>query len=167
MTHPVLKQFGDLTAADFKQHPVWVSVHTLDYDEEWYAETDEETFRPWTGKRPVGAEHMFLVSARFRFADGSEFEGFVTPVSVLEGLRSMGDLQPQVFSPAGELFSFWFGMFGSPETVAAFYKRFAKTPAQVFPVFFQTLPELTTAVASGEIPGFLSMPQGEEVKIIR
>ena len=79
MARPILKQFGDLTPADFKQYPIWVSVHSLGYGEEWYDETDEETFRPWLGERPVGAQEMFLVSARFTFADGTEYDGFVTP----------------------------------------------------------------------------------------
>jgi hypothetical protein len=45
---PVLKQFGDLTLADFERHPVWVSVHGLDEGAPWYDDTNEETFRPWT-----------------------------------------------------------------------------------------------------------------------
>ena len=47
---PVLKQFGDLTPGDFAKHSVWASVHTLDYDESWYDDTDEEIFRPWIGE---------------------------------------------------------------------------------------------------------------------
>lgn len=62
---PILKQFGDLTPADFADHAVWVSVHTLDYDEPWYDDNDEETFRPWTGKLPVAPQDgMFLVRAK-------------------------------------------------------------------------------------------------------
>lgn len=50
---PLLRQFGDLTPADFKAHPVWVNCHVIDYDESWYEETDEETFRPWLKSTPV------------------------------------------------------------------------------------------------------------------
>ena len=39
---PILKQFGDLQASDFARQPVWVSVHTLDNEEPWYDDTDEE-----------------------------------------------------------------------------------------------------------------------------
>ena len=39
---PELKQFGELLPADFDRQPVWVGVHTADYDEPWYEETDEE-----------------------------------------------------------------------------------------------------------------------------
>ena len=167
MPRPTLKQFGDLRPDDFKQHPIWVSVHTLDYDEEWYDDTDEETFRPWLDTRPVGADETFLVSARLRFADGTEFDGFVTPTDTYEGLRSMGSLQPQVFAPAGQRFAFWHGMFRRSECERHFYDCFAKSPEQVFPIQFQPLPGLTSSVAAGEIPGFLSVPRGEEVEITK
>jgi hypothetical protein len=156
MPRPLLKQFGDLTPADFKQYPIWVSVHSLGYGEDWYDETDEETFRPWLGERPVGAEEMFLVSARFTFADGAEYDGFVTPAISYEGLRSMGLIQPEVFSPSGEPFGFWFGMFESADTVERFYRSFAKSSAQTFPIRFQAQSCLTSAVAAGEITGFMS-----------
>ena len=38
---------------DFATHPVWVSCHSVDYDEPWYDGTDEETFRPWLSEIPV------------------------------------------------------------------------------------------------------------------
>ena len=71
---PILKQFGDLVPADFAKHPVWTSVHTLDYDEPWYDDTDEETLRPWTGPLPVGPqEGMLFVRAKLTLADGRVF----------------------------------------------------------------------------------------------
>ena len=161
MPRPLLKQFGDLKSQDFRQHPIWVSVHTLDYDAEWYDDTDEETFRPWLDDRPVGADEMFLVSARLVFADGREFEGFVTPAASYEGLPSMGSLQPQVFAPSGRRFGFWHGMFRQAEFERDFYQTFAKSPQQVFPIRFQPQPGLTSSVASGEIPGFMSRPNGD------
>ena len=167
MPRPILKQFGDLKPEDFKQHPIWVSVHTLDYDEKWYDETDEETFRPWLDNRPVVADEMFLVSVRLAFADGTEFEGFVTPAATYEGLRSMGSLQPQVFAPSGQRFGFWHGMSRQSESEQRFYQCFAKSPEQVFPIRFQPLPGLTSSAASGEIPGFMSRPCREEVEVTK
>jgi hypothetical protein len=110
---------------------------------------------------------MFLVSARLAFADGTEFEGFVTPAASYEGLRSMGSLQPQVFAPSGQRFGFWHGMFRQLESERGFYQTFAKSPQQVFPIRFQPLPGLTSSVASGEIPGFMSIPRGEEVEVTK
>jgi hypothetical protein len=50
---PELKQFGDLCPADFERYPVWIACHTEDFAEPWFNETDEETFRPWSGALPV------------------------------------------------------------------------------------------------------------------
>jgi hypothetical protein len=77
---PELKQFGDLTAEDFERHPVWIGCHTADYDEPWYDDTDEETFRPRTGDLPADpSEGMLLVRANATLRDGSSFPGFLTP----------------------------------------------------------------------------------------
>lgn len=167
MVRPELKQFGDLTPDDFAQHPIWVSVHTLDYDEDWYDETDEETFRPWLGGRPVGADEMFLVSARLTFADGSEFEGFVTPTPAYGDLSSMGTLQPQIFATSGERFAFWHGGFPTVGFEKRFYQAFSTTAEHVFPVRFRPLNGLTSSVASGEIPGFMSIPKGDRVVVTK
>lgn len=167
MPRPILKQFVDLRPHDFKQHPIWVNVHVLDYDEEWYEDTDEETFRPWLEGRPVGGNEMYLVSASIRFADGTEFEGFVTPVDVFSGLRDFGSLQPHVFPSSGRSFGFWHGLFRYSDLELDFYECFAKSPDQVFPIQFQALPGLTSCIAAGEIPGFLSNPDGEKVEITK
>jgi hypothetical protein len=80
MTKPELKQFGDLTAADFERHPVWIGCHTADYEEPWYEQTDEETFRPRTGDLPADpSEGMLLVRATIQLRDGTTLPGFVTP----------------------------------------------------------------------------------------
>jgi hypothetical protein len=76
---PELKQFGDLTPADFERHPVWIACHTEDFAEPWFNETDEETFRPWTGPLPVGpSDGMLLVRATFEPHTVSQLCVFVT-----------------------------------------------------------------------------------------
>ncbi len=162
---PVLKQIGDLKPQDFREHPIWVHVHTLDCDEEWYDGTDEETVRPWIGDRPVGTDEIYLVSARFRFADATEFPGLVTPTDGPDGIDSMGHLQPRMFAPSGERFDFWHGMFRRQEDERRFYEQLQKAPAQVFPIEFEALPGLTSALASGVVPGFLSIPAGHRVVV--
>ena len=132
-----------------------------------YDDTDEETFRPWLGDFPVGAEETFLVSARLIFADGAKFHGFVTPADSCEGIRGMGRIQPQVFAPSGERFAFWHGAFRDAESERRFYYAFAKTTEQVFPVRFHPLDGLTSCVAAGAIPGFLSIPDGDSVEITK
>ena len=62
---PELKQFSDLTPSDFERHPIWVDCHVVDYDEPWYDDTDEETYRPWAGPLPVEIGSSVLVRADF------------------------------------------------------------------------------------------------------
>ncbi len=89
---PLLKQFSELTEDDFAQHPVWIAVHTVDYDEPWYDETDEETFRPWLGPLPIDpSEGMFLVKADFELHNGRHLNGFVTPAFPDD---TLGTVQP-------------------------------------------------------------------------
>lgn len=77
---PELVQFGDLTPSHFHRHPVWIQCHVPDYDEPWYGDTDEETFRPFLESLPAGPESgMLLVHAVLTLADGTRLEGFVTP----------------------------------------------------------------------------------------
>jgi hypothetical protein len=99
---------------------------------------------------------MYLVAARFTFADRSTLSGFVTPThgSPPAKVKDLGAIQPQVFADSGERFGFWFGMFKRPASITQFYATFGKSAAQVFPIKFEALPRLTTELASGLIPGF-------------
>jgi hypothetical protein len=164
---PLLKQFGDLSPLDFQTHPVWVSCHTLDYDEPWYDETDEETFRPWSDALPIepGSE-KFLVRASLKLADGTLLPGFVTPEQGGSD-SALGITQPQLFSTAGQRFSFWYG--GVPPSAAhkrEFYSALAKTPEQVFPVTCLASPELTRGGLAVTIPGFSFYGPGQPRGII-
>jgi hypothetical protein len=82
----------------FVTHPVWVSCHSVDYDEPWYDETDEETFRPWLSEIPVGADEMYLVACQFTMADGSRHQGFATPCF---------ELRRHASNSATNLFALW------------------------------------------------------------
>jgi len=89
---PELRQFGSLTRADFDRCPAWIGCHTFDYDEDWYDDTDEETFRPWDGELPVDpAMGMFLVKSSFELRNGAVYTGFITPQSPpkASGLKSL------------------------------------------------------------------------------
>ena len=157
---PHLVQFGDLTPAHFVQHRVWVQVSTYDYDQPWYEEADEETFRPWTGSLPVDAESgMFLVSARLTLADGTTATGFVTPQPMSAGPHvDLGTIQPQLFLPSGTREAFWDGMIPRDATDrSAFYERIGKQAAAVFPIRFAAVPGLTNGIQQGAIEGFYSI----------
>ncbi len=159
---PLLKQFGDLTVADFAKHPVWVSVHILDYDEPWYDDTDEETFRPWTGELPVGpVEGMLLVRAKMTLADGRILEGFFTPQSKKETL-SLATMQPQLFLPSGKRCDFWDGMFKRPAGERKLiYQELGKDASAIFPVHFSAEKGLATGRVAGSIPGFCWCPKSK------
>lgn len=156
---PILKQFGDLTLTDFLQYPVWVSVHGCDYGEPWYDETDEATFRPWTGPLPVDpSQDMFLVRAYLTLADGRVFPGFITPQHQDE-MIDFGTIQPHVFLPSGKLYGFWDGMFKrSEEKRQVLYSELGQDPGNIFPIRFSAERGLTNGLDSGLIHGFYWQP---------
>ena len=159
---PLLKQFGDLTAADFAAHPIWISVYSADYDEPWYEDSDEETFRPWTGDLPIGPEEgMSLVRATLTLADGRSFTGFLTPGFDDEPI-DIAMVQPYLFLPSGPLYGFWDGMFKrAEEDRQTLYTEFGNDPNAIFPIHFAAAPELATGHTSGKIAGFYWLEDDE------
>lgn len=162
---PFLKHADHLVPADFAVHPVWVSVHLMDYDEPWYDDTDETDFRPWTGKLPVSPEDgMYLVRATFTLADGRVLNGFLTPQIDSEPLN-LGIIQPQVFLPSGTLTDFWDGMFKrDPNERTILYVELGKDPAAIFPIHFAAEKGLAKGHVCGSIPGFCWCPK-EKVEV--
>lgn len=166
---PLLRQFGDLTPADFETHPVWVHCHIIDYDEPWYEETDEETFRPWLNGTPVDpAETMFLVRAAYRLNDGTTLSGFITPQHSQENedKPDLGIIQPQLFLPSGKRVPFWFGIVTPPkELMIEIYTSLGKIETQVFPLTFIAEEGLASGIVSGAVPGFCSRGKGNQVAV--
>ncbi|MBN2383114.1 hypothetical protein JXQ70_09555 [bacterium] len=166
---PELKQFGDLVPADFDRHPIWVNCHVIDYEQPWYQETDEETFRPWLEDSPADPSvTMFLVKARFTLADGSTLSGFLTPqlpeASETDG--NLGIIQPQLFLPNGRLVSFWFGIMSpAQEYLDQFYAELGKSQDQIFPISFSAEEHLATGIVTGQIPGFCSQAKNATIMV--
>jgi hypothetical protein len=164
---PLLKQFAELTNEDFEKYPVWVNCHVIDYDEPWYDDTDEATFRPWTGDLPVDPhETTFLVAANLSLADGTMKPGFVTP-QIEEEPFDLGSIQPHLFAPDGSMIAFWFGVQkATTKDKASTYKVLGKKPDEVFPLKFAAKPGLATGTASGTIEGFsyFATVRGREVR---
>jgi len=155
MEKPELKQFGDLAREDFDRHPVWIGCHTADYDEPWYDDTDEETFRPWNAGLPADAlAGMLLVRAEFELRDGSRYPGFLTPDP---HTGDLGTEQPHLF--VGDRgFGFWGGLFGtSEEERQAFYAALGKKAGDVFPLRFRIEAALIDGGATGQVDGFYRM----------
>jgi hypothetical protein len=165
---PQLVQFGDLTPSHFIEHPVWVSCHTRDYDEAWYDETDEETFRPYDGSTPADpADGMLLVRAELKLANGKQFEGFLSPaMDDGSGDALLGSIQPQMFVTPAQRFGFWLGMFGDAKTAAeAFYATLGLERESVFPISFNAVPNLALGKANGILAGFYTIPDGSTVSV--
>ena len=164
-SRPELKQFGDLSPADLDRHPVWIACHAEDQREPWFDETDEETFRPWTGALPVGpSDGMLLVKATLELHDGAVYRGFLTP-GFNEG--DLGALQPQIFV-GNSRFGFWGGMFGvRAERKAAFYAAIGKAPEAIFPVRFAADPGLATEAVVGSVDGFYRRPRKNIIEVER
>jgi len=155
----LLKQFGDLGEWDFAAHPVWVQCHIIDYDQPWYEETDEETFRPWDGELPVDPQDgMFLIRAEFTLADGTNLSGFLTPQVKGEPV-DLGIIQPHMFLPSGVGVGFWRGLVGlSDEDRKEFYLPLGKSADDVFPISFAAKKGLALGIVSGLIPGCWPVP---------
>jgi len=151
---PELKQFGDLTAGDFERHPVWVHCHVVDYDEPWYDETDEETFRPWAAPLTVTQGSSFLVRADFVAADGSRFTGFLTPS---ESSWPFATNHPHLF--AGPfMIAFWEGIVtGAAKFRARLYEVTGKSARELFPLRATTSPGLVEPPVEDLVEGFYSI----------
>jgi hypothetical protein len=157
---PELVQFGALTAEHFARWPVWIGVHTADYGEPWYDNTDEETFRPFDGELPADpGRGMLLVRAEMTLADGSTLPGFVSPPPARpRGIRDMGTMQPHLFGPGGDLHGFWTGITRStPATRSRFYASLGREPSGVFPIRFRAETAHVRGGIEGQIDGFLSI----------
>lgn len=158
-----LKQFGELNAEDFQRHPVWIGCRTADYGKPWYEDTDEETFRPFTGALPVDQnEGMLLVRVVIELKDGSRYPGFIAPGS------GLGAQQPQIFVD-DRRFGFWGGMVGITERAQQeLYAALEKGPDAIFPLRFFANPGLATGIVEGEVDGFYKKSRdGIHVSFVR
>jgi hypothetical protein len=168
---PILKQFGDLTISDFDKYPIWVQCHIIDYEEQWYDSTDEETFRPWIDKFPVSPDFaMFLLKAELKLKNGEVFPGFITPClkSVYKNENDLGLIQPQIFTKKGERIGFWTGMFPIDKVqIDSFYELLNNEPDKIFPIDFKAIDGLSIGVTSGKINGFLTKGKDNEVIITK
>jgi len=166
-----LRQFGELRLQDFETHPVWVNCHVIDYNESWYEETDEETFRPWDKELPVDpAETMFLVKATLIMADGTEMPGFITPQlpSGHDSNLDLGIVQPYLFLADEAMTGFWYGLIHpSPKEVDDFYSALGKSRHDVFPITFKADDGLATGLVTGSIPGFCSRGNHNDINVIQ
>jgi hypothetical protein len=169
MSRPLLRQYADLASQDFDDAPVWIGCHTADYDEPWYDDTDEETFRPFHGKLPANPEEgMLLVRAAISLNDGTRLSGFLTPALADEpedGGRILGTQQPTIFTPARQI-RLWFGGFEpSQDAIDQAYRALQRQASAVFPVRFAAPTGLVSGNAEGIARGFYWLEGFRRVKM--
>jgi hypothetical protein len=168
---PVLKQYSDLKVQDFENYPIWVQCHIVDYEEKWYDDTDEETFRPWIGEIPVSPDYaMFLIKAELKLNDGEICLGFITPCLEInyQNENDLGFIQPQIFTKSGDRIGFWTGMFPMDQTkISDFYRKLNKPGNQIFPIQFNSIEGLANGITSGKINGFLTIPERNNIVITK
>lgn len=151
MESRIRKPVGELTLADFLDHPVWEFA----LDEEGEEGQDESTVRPYDstdGLDPEGGS--VLVRASFHLSDGTTALGYIsTPVGDVLGLDT---LQPVVVTDLGRVV-FWCGSIAPDRAqIAAAYARLGKTSSDsVFPIHFDATIPMTGDRIAGTIAGFI------------
>jgi hypothetical protein len=153
---PELKNIRDLRRDDFVRHPVWINCHCVDYDEEWYDDTTEETMRPYLGQTPVGTDELYSVRCSLEFADGTMFDGFATPA---EEPEEWGVIQPRLLLPDRPPVMFWCGAYPRNGMLSDFCGIVGKKTEQIFPIRVAPISGLTTGRCSGIVRGFMKWTQ--------
>jgi hypothetical protein len=147
----IRKPVNELTASDFLAAPVWEFA----LDEEGEEGQDETTVRPYPINGELDTtEGMFVIRARFALADGTIMQGYLTPPTPDDS--GLGTLQPIILTPHGQVMFWWGSITPEPAHVAESYSRLGKTsPAEVFPVRYESAVPLKGGKVRGEVPGFL------------
>jgi hypothetical protein len=156
----IRRQVYELTLADLERFPIWEFA----LDEECEEGQDEATVRPYELNGPLDpAEGMFIVRASLTLSDGTRLKGYLTPP--VQGETGLSTFQPAVVVPAGQV-SFWCGICVPPPAyIAERYALLGKaSPAEVFPLRFESDVELVGGPIVGEVPGFLIL---EDIKTMR
>lgn len=144
----IRKQVADLRPEDLARFPIW----ELALDEEGEEGQDEETVKPRPDlSRADPAEGMFVVRAEFVSADGTRFDGYVSP----DDDGDVSYTQPTIVTADGQV-RFWFGgVPPRPGKLEFNYRILWKTAAELFPIRYRALAEHGGAVLEGEIGAFM------------
>ncbi len=153
----IRKQVGDLAPSDLDEYPTWEFA----IDEEGEG-GDEETIRPRPEVKFVDpADGLFIVHAEFAAADGTRFDGFVSPHEDRHGAHA----NPTIVTDKAHV-PFWFGIVPpSRAHLRASYGALGKAPAELFPLRYRALVEHAGSELKGEINGFMHYESGRTEKI--
>ena len=155
----VRKQVAELQLSDLHEFPIWEFA----LGEEGLDGQDEETVRPRPDIAQVDPRAgMFLVRAEFAAADGTAFEGFISP----DERRHVAYLQPTIVADGRHL-RFWFGTVApAPAVLETNYRVLGKTPPELFPVSYHSLVDTTDGRVAGTLDGFMHYAAGSTSEIV-
>jgi hypothetical protein len=141
------KQVTELTIEDLSQ----VSVGEFALDEEGQPGRDEETLRPRRDLTVVDpTAELFVVSARFTAADGTVFQGYVTPSDEGDDAES-----PTILTQTRGSVYFAHGIVEPNRTeLAGAYAALGKRASELFPIGVETLVPTTSGRLASELHGF-------------
>ena len=154
------KQVGDLTLGDLARCPVWEFALDEEGATEW---SDEETLRPRPDiETPDPSDGLFVLAARFRARDGTEFAGYVTPDEA--GARAEA---PHVVNEEGQQVAFWHGMRKpSRAELDSAYQALGRDSAELFPLRVEAVVPTTRGSLVDEIVGFGYLDRSGETGLI-
>jgi hypothetical protein len=94
---------------------------------------------------------IFVVRAEFVAADGTRFDGYVSPHEDAHAFYT----QPTIVTADGQV-PFWFGgVAPRPARLESSYRTLGKTAAELFPVRYRALADHGGAALEGDIRAFM------------
>jgi hypothetical protein len=155
----IRKQLGDIRLSDLHEFPIWEFA----LDEEGREGQDEETVRPRPDlTRADPRDGLFVVRAEFAAADGTRFDGFLSPHEA----PHIRNVQPTILTGERHV-RFWFGIVAPQSAVLdASYRALGKTAAELFPLRYSSLVDTLCGDVAGTIDGFMHYAAGSTREIV-
>ena len=96
---------------------------------------------------------MFIVRAEFVSADGTSFDGYLTP----QHEERVGGAQPTIVTANGQV-AFWLGAFPPRRgRLDRAYATVGKTAGELFPIRYRALIDHGGVALEGELHGFMHL----------
>jgi hypothetical protein len=158
---PIRKEVHALCIDDFERSPVWEFA----LDEVGHGDQSEATVRPYKPNGPLDpGTGMFVVRASFRLADGTLALGYLSPP--IASYCGIEIVQPTVLLPDGQL-RLWCGLIApDPDALDRLYERLERSPAELFPLSYESAVPLVSGPVRGEVRGFAHYRSRQDMTIV-
>lgn len=154
-TEKTYKESFEISESDFQNYPIWENcifngLAAINNN----SNITESTFTPYLKKELINPEHGFYyVKAKFRFADLTEYNGFLIPIHGIVDSSKIGNMEPTIFYNGSKL-TFWKGVLSIDSLeLNDFYERVKKTKSDIFPITFFVDSTIMGKKIEGMIPG--------------